>query len=140
MMRTVAECRGGTGVEVSGDQISVRPASDEATAQAAWLKCAHCGSRVARTSDRIEVNSHHEHTFINPVGVIYKIGCFKVASGVIEVGPSTTEFSWFSGHSWRCLACGGCEVHLGWSFTAVGSCFLGLILSQLCEDESTLLQ
>jgi hypothetical protein len=101
-----------------------------------WLTCAQCGNNVARTSDRIEVNGKHEHTFINPMGVIYRIGCFGAAPGTIEVGQPSDEFAWFRGHLWRIAVCSRCTNHLGWSFTSDSAQFYGLVLENLREPGS----
>jgi len=66
--------RGSSGVSVAGSDVSKKPVSDDSPANITWLNCARCGKKVARSSDRIEVHDRHEHTFINPVGVIYRIG------------------------------------------------------------------
>lgn len=97
------------------------------------LLCSACGRGITRPRLRIRVQGAHEHTFINPEGVIYRIGTFSAAFGAAEVGPSSTYFSWFSGHAWRVLVCLGCGVHLGWSFRSSESAFVGLILDRLRE-------
>jgi hypothetical protein len=99
------------------------------------LVCAACGQAVTHPRLRIEVNGAHEHTFINPEGVIYRIGAFSAASGAVDVGPPSTYFSWFAGHAWRVAICKRCTVHLGWSFRAEGSRFVGLILERLREAD-----
>jgi hypothetical protein len=99
------------------------------------LVCAACGHRVTRPKLGIAVNGAHEHTFINPEGVIYRIGTFSAAAGAAEVGPPSSYFSWFAGYSWRVLVCLGCSVHLGWSFRSSDSSFAGLILERLREAE-----
>jgi hypothetical protein len=84
---------------------------------------------------RIDVNGSHEHTFINPEGVIYRIGAFSAAAGAVDVGPPSTYFSWFAGHAWRLAICKRCTTHLGWSFRAEESVFVGLILERLREAD-----
>jgi hypothetical protein len=125
--------KGNAGVLLSTDDVLTSPVSDEATAPTIWLNCVRCGSKVARCNDRVQVNDKHEHTFINPVGVIYRIGCFSASPGAFEVGQASSEFAWFRDYVWRCLCCAGCEVHLGWSFTQDAARFCGLILDQLSE-------
>lgn len=96
-----------------------------------WLQCSYCNHNVTKTLDRIDVDGKHEHSFINPAGVIYRIGCFGAAVGVVEVGEASAEFTWFAGHAWCIALCGGCERHLGWSFHGGESRFYGLVLNQL---------
>ena len=96
-----------------------------------WLECLHCKQKVTRTSDRVEVDGKHLHSFINPLGVIYRIGCFGSAVGVVEVGEASDDFTWFAGHVWRVAICLGCERHLGWGFHGGESQFYGLVLAQL---------
>ncbi len=125
--------KGSAGILLSTDEVSTHPLSDEAAAPIVWLNCVQCGSKVARCNDRIEVNDKHEHTFINPAGVLYRIGCFSASPGAFEVGQASSEFAWFRGYEWRCLCCAACEVHLGWTFTQGAMRFCGLILDQLSE-------
>ena len=132
----LVQFKGDVGVFVAPGKPSLRPVSDPSPALITWLKCAQCGRRIARDADRIEVNDKHEHTFINPAGVIYKIGCFSSAPGVSEVGPASAEFAWFRGHLWRCVCCSDCETHLGWTFTSDAARFVGLILDQLSDAET----
>ena len=126
-----SRCRGNVGVFIAADKVSSKPGADEAPAEIRWLNCAHCGRKIARCDDRIQVNDKHEHTFINPAGVIYKIGCFSSAPGAVEVGQASAEFAWFRGQLWRCVCCSDCETHLGWTFTSDASRFFGLILGEL---------
>jgi hypothetical protein len=129
-------CRGDAAGFVAGDDVSTRLVSDPSPGAITWLNCVHCDRKIARNDARIEVNDKHEHTFINPAGVIYRIGCFASAPGAGEVGRFSAEFAWFRGHVWRCLTCGDCQTHLGWSFTAEASRFFGLILTELRDGPS----
>jgi hypothetical protein len=122
------------GVLLSTGEVSTNQLSEEATAPIVWLNCVQCGSKIARCNDRVQVNGKHEHSFINPAGVIYRIGCFTASPGALEVGQASSEFAWFRGYEWRCLCCAVCYVHLGWTFTQAAARFCGLILDRLCED------
>jgi hypothetical protein len=74
---------------------------------------------------------------MNPAGMLFHIGCFGAAPGCRVVGPSSDEYPWFPGHSWRYALCGGCGVHLGWHFQgAEGTGFFGLRLAQLREADA----
>jgi hypothetical protein len=99
-----------------------------------WVICKQCGQRLARTSDRTLVNGAHRHTFANPSGIVFEIGCYVNVSGCGLAGPPSTEFTWFSGHSWRIAVCAKCLVHLGWMFvSSQGGLFFGLILDRISE-------
>lgn len=96
-----------------------------------WLQCLHCNHNVTRVSAGLDVNGKHEHSFINPAGVIYRIGCFGHAPGVIEVGEASGHFTWFAGYVWRIALCARCERHLGWGFHSSEANFFGLVLAEL---------
>lgn len=96
-----------------------------------FIRCRECLFPVTRDEDRISVNGAHSHTFANPAGIVYTIGCFSTADGCGAVGPSSGEFTWFSGHRWRVAICRKCMSHLGWHFTSGSAGFWGLILDHL---------
>ena len=74
----------------------------------------------------------HQHTFANPGGIVYQIGCFQSAKGCAQTGPATDEFSWFKGFRWRIVVCRACLLHLGWVFIShARGHFYGLILDRL---------
>lgn len=96
--------------------------------------CRSCGNRITSSASAISVNGGHKHTFFNPHGYVFELGCFSEAPGVLGVGPSSPEFTWFAGHSWQTVICGRCKVHIGWRYQAdSGSAFYGLILPQVAE-------
>lgn len=100
-----------------------------------WYRCRHCGSRVARAGDRINVNGRFSHVFNNPSGYIFEIGCFAAAEGCVNEGQPTLEFTWFAGFSWRFALCASCRSHLGWFYQSMkGASFYGLILANLTEE------
>ena len=99
------------------------------------LLCKLCRAPITTRGDAIEVEGKHEHTFFNPAGVLYEIGCFGVAPGCRISGQPTTEFAWFKGHTWQYSSCSSCGCHMGWYFSAgtlVG--FHGLITNRLIEE------
>jgi hypothetical protein len=99
-----------------------------------YILCRDCLHPVTRVQERIAVNGAHRHTFANPHGIVFEIGCFKRASGCAAVGPASDEFTWFAGYRWRAGLCAACLTHLGWVFTAAGGDgFHGLILERLIE-------
>lgn len=100
-----------------------------------FILCRQCSQAVTRAADRISQQGAHHHTFANPHGIVYEIGCFRSAVGCGTTGPATDEFTWFPGYEWRVAVCRSCLTHLGWLFTASGSDrFYGLILDRLKES------
>ncbi|MBN2497280.1 MAG: hypothetical protein JXR96_21990 [Deltaproteobacteria bacterium] len=96
--------------------------------------CAGCGFGISSSDQAVEVDGRHAHTFFNPAGILFEIGCYREASGCIAHGRPTDEFAWFPGFNWRYAACGGCGQHLGWLFESrAGSAFFGLVLERIVE-------
>jgi len=100
------------------------------------VRCAQCGYGITSPRERIDVQGMHRHTFFNPYGVIFEIGCFRGAPGCGYAGPATEEFSWFAGYGWKIAVCGACRAHLGWLYSAAGKeSFHGLILDNLIQPD-----
>jgi hypothetical protein len=108
----------------------VRPAEPSAEPEGALL-CFACGHPITSESERIAAGGAHEHTFTNPGGWVYRIGCFRRAPGCAQAGEFTGEYSWFPGQAWRYALCAGCRAHLGWAFRGAQPEFYGLILDRL---------
>ncbi len=85
----------------------------------------------------ITIQGQHSHTFTNPAGILYTIGCFSKADGCIVHGMPTTEFTWFEGFRWSIALCGGCLIHLGWFYQSGSEAFFGMILDRLVESAPT---
>ena len=99
-----------------------------------WIVCRQCRQRLTRPSERTDINGSHTHTFANPSGMVFEIGCFRLVSGLQFIGPPSYEFPWFAGHSWQIVICSVCQTHLGWYFRGQGAYqFFGLILDRLLE-------
>jgi uncharacterized protein YlaI len=99
------------------------------------LICRECRQIIARPADRIRVEGSFRHTFSNPHGIVYEIGCFQSVIGCGVVGPPSNEFAWFKGYTWHILICIGCQVHMGWSFSSgTINSFYGLILDRLISS------
>jgi len=90
---------------------------------------------ITTSKAAFEIEGKHRHTFFNPHGIVYEIGCFSRAPGCTVSGRPTTDFSWFSGFAWRYAHCSGCRQHLGWQFISSGRDFFGLVTSKLTEME-----
>jgi hypothetical protein len=96
--------------------------------------CAACRAVVTDRRNAISVSGAHEHTFVNPAGIIYPVRCYGDAPGCRGAGELTAEFSWFAGYAWRYALCGSCAEHLGWVYRAeAGGAFYGLIADKLAE-------
>jgi hypothetical protein len=98
------------------------------------LYCAACRHPITRERERIVVQGRHEHTYANPQGISYRIGCFAEATGCAQVGPASGAWSWFPGYRWQIAVCGGCGAHLGWRYTGGDHIFYGLILRCLVTE------
>lgn len=79
----------------------------------------------------MEMSGAHEHTFVNPAGIVHHLGCFVAAPGCAHVGSTEEAFSWFPGWTWQVAVCGNCKTHMGWIFRCAGEQFHGLILAVL---------
>jgi len=98
-----------------------------------FVFCKFCNNKITTINDIIDVNGHYQHTFTNPAGVTYLVGCFSSAIGCVNRGKSTFEHTWFNGYSWKFALCSKCQAHLGWFYTPdeEGISFFGLILDNL---------
>lgn len=97
-----------------------------------YIRCRQCRNILASPDDRISVQGSHQHTFANPHGIVFEIGCFTAVKGCGHIGPPSDEFTWFAGYSWRVAVCLVCLTHLGWFFSSSGKeSFHGLILDRL---------
>ena len=102
------------------------------------LGCRRCRFPITSRGDAVDVDGGHQHTFFNPGGVLFEIGCFAAAPGCGVSGAPTSEFSWFSGFRWRYASCLQCAAHVGWHFaSSQGSSFFGLIVNRLVETDQT---
>jgi hypothetical protein len=87
---------------------------------------------ITHPDERIRVQGAHEHTFANPHGLVFRIGCFRSAAGCGYTGLPTMEFTWFRGFTWRIALCANCLINVGWLFASTGGGrFHGLILDRL---------
>jgi len=101
-----------------------------------YIVCRQCHQAITRAAERITVQGAHHHTFANPHGIVFEIGCFKHALGCGYAGPPSTEFTWFSGYAWRVSFCTLCLTHLGWVFiSGGGDRFHGFILDRLIQPD-----
>lgn len=99
------------------------------------LLCVQCRNEVTTEADRIAVDDRHDHTFANPAGYGYRIGCFGAAPGVRPRGIPSGHWTWFPGYMWQLDVCTACGHHLGWRFKSRDREFHGLILKRLIEGD-----
>ncbi len=95
------------------------------------IVCRNCLFSVTDPEQRMTMEGAFLHTFANPHGHVFEIGCFSRAPGCVEGSASSMEFTWFAGYAWQVGICGSCATHLGWIFTADTRRFYGLILDRL---------
>ena len=95
------------------------------------LRCVACDHPITECAYRTDMMGAHEHTFVNPGGFAYAIGCFAAAPGCAYQGVPDPAFSWFPGWTWQIAVCARCRVHLGWIYRLAGQQFHGLILAAL---------
>lgn len=123
--------------DTGSSQITVEEEAEEkAPEKENGILCRACRWTITHPLERIEMDSAHRHTFANPHGLVFEIGCFRFAAGCGYIGPATDDFSWFPGYTWRVAVCRSCLNHVGWLFTSSGkSSFNGLILDRLVFSE-----
>ena len=113
------------------------PETEETDPEDDQLLCRNCMAVITAESGRISVDGAHCHTFANPHGIVFEIGCFQSAPGCAAAGPPSGEFSWFPPHFWQVAVCGSCLTHMGWRFSSTqGGDFFGLILDHLAKPGS----
>jgi hypothetical protein len=97
------------------------------------VSCRACGAPITRARAKIAVNGAHAHSFINPAGFIFRIGCFSGAPGARGSGDESDEWTWFSGYTWQAVVCARCGEHIGWAYRNTTASFVGLILDRIVE-------
>ncbi|MFH0974740.1 MAG: cereblon family protein [Spirochaetota bacterium] len=98
------------------------------------ILCKYCNYAITSPKHIIRIEGEHNHTFKNPYGSIFNIGCFSSAEGCLNHGDFTTEHTWFKGFGWCYASCTSCYIHLGWYFKSHETSFYGLILNKLIEN------
>lgn len=106
----------------------------ERTKETPLILCRNCYYTITKPQERIEIDTAHRHTFANPNGHVFEIGCFRNADGCAVTGIKTNEFTWFPGYTWQIGVCRRCSIHLGWRFQSTAGHFYGLILERLIEN------
>jgi len=125
-------------VDRSGEEGDTTTLEKEAEGQSPeeeeYILCRQCHQAITKPAERIAMQGSHRHTFANPHGIVFEIGCFRSVKGCGYAGAASDDFSWFAGYSWRVCFCTMCLTHLGWLFSLKGGdIFHGLILDRLIE-------
>ena len=116
--------------------LEVAEKKTEQPEEKAYILCRQCRQAVTKSEERFSFQGAHRHTFANPHGLVFDIGCFKDCPGCGYAGAASDEFTWFAGYRWRICFCSNCLTHLGWLFSSpVGDGFHGLILERLIEPD-----
>ncbi len=118
-----------------GDTTTVeKQAEEQSPEEEEYILCRQCHQAITKPADRIVMQGSHRHTFANPHGIVFEIGCFRSVKGCGYAGIASDDFSWFAGYSWRVCFCLMCLTHLGWMFSLKGlDTFYGLISDRLIE-------
>jgi hypothetical protein len=124
--------RDGQGQKLSGPVTTEKQVTQSEEGKA--VVCRECGYTITVAEAVIPIAGSHTHTFFNPAGIVFEIICVSRAPGCAVFGAAGTEFSWFSGFTWRVALCGNCRTHLGWCFESGDFSFFGLILKKLSGD------
>jgi len=102
-----------------------------------FIVCRNCGNRITTPERILTVNGEHMHSFTNPEGYTYDIGCFSAAEGCYVYGEPALEYTWFNGFKWSFSVCSTCLIHLGWHYERGEERFFGLILDLLADTSTT---
>jgi hypothetical protein len=125
---------------VRSKPLDIRPDTDDAAHEKpvkdrGAILCRVCGRIITHERDRLGVQGAHQHTFANPQGLVFEIGCFQTADGCAHIGELTAEFTWFAGYQWQIALCAGCLTHVGWLCISAADQFHGLILGRLVRGD-----
>ena len=96
--------------------------------------CRYCKNNITTPKYAIEIDGKYNHTFTNPLGKTFRIGCFLSAKGCLNYGEHTLENTWFQGFTWCYALCSECHSHLGWFYIKGSENFYGLISENLIEN------
>jgi len=97
------------------------------------ILCASCDAPITERGALFQMNETGQ-VFANPHGHVFDIVTARDAQGVLPIGATTTEFTWFPGYAWRVLICASCGSHLGWQYDGPGrspTTFFGFLKGEL---------
>jgi hypothetical protein len=122
--------------EKPSDEIVIKSEKKFGIEEGRAILCENCGNIITGPDQIITVNNHHNHTFVNPEGLVFQVGCFSHAGGCLIEDYSTLENTWFAGFTWSVSICSNCMMHLGWFYQKEDRHFFGLILDRLVDASS----
>ena len=61
------------------------------------VRCAACKHEISDSEARIAVSGRHDHTCVNPSGLMFRVRCFAYAPGCVGEGEWSDFYSWFKG-------------------------------------------
>jgi hypothetical protein len=125
----------GEGEPAPGATDRAKPQTGPDRGRGIILACVRCRAAITTSAAAVAVSGSHAHTFTNPDGFRFHIGCFSRAHGAGASGVPTTDWTWFPGYAWQIEHCASCAEHLGWRFSSSDKAFHGLILDRLLELE-----
>ncbi len=101
------------------------------------VRCAYCKTVITYQGNAEQVQGKHVHSFINPGGFEFTIGCYRRAWCKI-MGLPMLEWSWFKPYTWQYALCPQCQELLGWFYHNApdNSSFYGLILDRIIIEQS----
>lgn len=106
--------------------------ADQKESSEKYLVCKTCENKITTIGHKIEIFGSFKHSFLNPAGHVFEIGCFSEAPGCSILGEPTSEWTWFPDYQWQIALCSSCISHLGWYYSAGKKLsFFGLILNTL---------
>ena len=97
--------------------------------------CMRCQTVITYPSHNYFYMGEHQHTFINPHGLVFEIALYS-ETVCVKSGSATQGYTWFPGYAWQIAHCPNCQDHLGWSYTCLDKpSFYGLILDRIATGE-----
>jgi hypothetical protein len=120
--------------DAPAEAATTRPEPQKVSEEPPELVCVRCREPITNDAEWLEVGGAREHTFVNPHGFCYRIGCFANARALEAAGGWSDEWSWFPPCAWQVQHCGRCGEHLGWLFRGPDRRFFGLILDRLVQS------
>ena len=74
-----------------------KEAEERSPEEEEYILCRQCHQAITKPADRIAMQGSHAHTFANPHGIVFEIGCFRNVRGCGYAGVASDDFSWFAG-------------------------------------------
>ena len=118
------------------DEVVIKSEKKFGIVEGQVILCKNCRNTVTGPDWIITVNEQHRHTFLNPEGLVFQVGCFSHADGCLIDDQPTLENTWFAGFNWSISICSNCMVHLGWFYQKDDQNFFSLIIDRLVDSTS----